>query len=125
MNANLPDDFDHALFEARYGSPLHESLYTHTHTAAAMVSLAAVCGLDWSEASKWLDACLVDDKPQRRGESWTNAARAELDALYDGDVKLCVKVIADHAAAEKHKRDQHAARRAAIKFIADLQVTAA
>jgi hypothetical protein len=124
MASNLPDDFNHALFEARYGSPLHESLDTDTHAAAAMVSLAAACGLDWSEAFEWLDVCLANNKPRRRGESWTNAARAELDASYDGNVKLCVKVIAAHAAAEKHKRDQRAARRAAISFIAGLQVTA-
>jgi hypothetical protein len=117
MASNLPDDFNHALFEARYGSPLHESLSDNTHVAAAMVSLAAACGLDWSEAFDWLDACLVDDDPRRGSESWANVARAELDALYDGDVKLCVKVIAAHAAAEKRKR-------ATIKFIAGLQVTA-
>jgi hypothetical protein len=125
MNANLPDDFDHALFEARYGSPLHESLSANTHAAAAMVSLAATCGRDWSEASDWLDDCLANDKPRRRGESWTNAARAELDALYDGDVKLCIEVVAAHAAAEKYERDQRAAKREAISFSADLQVTAA
>jgi hypothetical protein len=124
MASNLPDDFNHALFEARYGSPLHESLDTNTHTAAAMVSLAATCGLDWSEASDWLDACLVDDKPQRAGESWTNAARAELDASYDGDVKLCIEVVAAHAAAEKYERDQRAAKREAISFSAGLPVTA-
>jgi hypothetical protein len=125
MNANLPDDFDHALFEARYGSPLHESLSTDTHTAAAMLSLAAACGLDWSEAFDWLDVFLANDDPRRGSESWTNAARAELDALYDGDVNLCVKVITAHAAAEKLERDQRAAKRAAISFIAGLQVTAA
>jgi hypothetical protein len=124
MASNLPDDFDHALFEARYGSPLHESLSANTHAAAAMVSLADTCGLDWCEASDWLAECLIDDKPRRGSESWINAAHAELDALYDGNVKLCVKVIADYAAAEKPERDQRAAKRAAISFIAGLQVTA-
>jgi hypothetical protein len=124
MASNYPDDFNHALFEDRYGPALHEYLSDNTHVAAAMVSLAAACGLDWSEASNWLDVCLVDDKPRRRGESWTNAARAELDASYDGNVKLCVKVIAAYAAAEKLERDQRAAKREAISFSAGLQVTA-
>jgi hypothetical protein len=122
--SNLPDDWDQRAFDAAFGSPLHESLSADTHTAAAMVYLASASGMDWTEASDWLDDCLAGDEPARASDTWTEQARDELAGLYRGNIKACAEIVVGNAVFENAKRERDAAKRAALRFIASLQVAA-
>ena len=75
MNANLPDDFDHRAFEARYGDPCTRDL-SEVAVPYCLAKLAYAAGEDTAGDAAWERFCDETDADERE------QIEAELEAEY-------------------------------------------
>jgi hypothetical protein len=110
--SNLPDDYQHAAFVAAFEHNEPE-FDDNARAAQAMVSLASMAGMDWTEASQWLaeETYQLDD-----------AGREALAGQFDSRLETCLDEIRDHIEAYRRMRLRQSAKFSVVRFIQSLDV---